>query len=415
MSAEFNTSNNNSRFFVSSSSVPQRKDADDLMWELLSLYVDGEASPDEAAQVEQMLRHDAEYARAYSFLNQTGHAVRAIVEVEPPAFLRDAILAKTSHRLTFAKRLSAAMTTLRAQLALPPMGRLALAGGSLAACALLVGVWTARSAGNGNSAPVMSEAASQPNTSVAAAPAPLVSSSSVAKNVEAHPETETPRESAAVPSVPDGKSAIAKLTPAPVNALPAEVKIDKIDMKQLRSEPPIAAWNVGTADKTKSPATPSAKTNGPVFGKRSDRVIASNDKQYKIPQPPYKQGGFAGDSNVITQNVSPMMDDNVQHRQPPMMLASLKTDDDLDKKDVVTSNGDGSASTTVASTDTDTPPKGTIVGKLQLSKLPPASRHLQTAADIQRIQEARNMSFTATAMEGMQRRDADLSVISGKF
>lgn len=413
MSAEFNTSNNNSQSFVSSSSVPQREDADDLMWELLSLYVDGEASPDEAAQVEQMLRHDAEYARAYSFLNQTGHAVRAIVEVEPPAFLRDAILAKTSHRLTFAKRLSAAMTTLRAQLALPPMGRLALAGGSLAACALLVGVWTARSAGNGNSAPVVAEAALPSNTSVAAAPAPSFSSSSVAKNVEAHPETETPREFVVVPSFPNTRSAIAKVTPAPAKTSPVKLNVD---LTLLRPEPSLAVWNATAENKAKTSVASSPKTGASTSGTwSSGKQIARSMPTHKWSQSPGNPVG-TGDSNVITQNVSPMMDDNVQHRQPPMMLASLKTDDDLDKKDVVTSNGDGSGTTTSAgSTDTDTPPKGTIVGKLQLSKLPPAARHLQTAADIQRIQEARNMSFTATAMEGMQRRDADLSVISGKF
>ena len=412
MSAEFNT-NNNSQSFVSSPPAPQSEDADDLMWELLSLYVDGEASPDEAAQVEQMLRHDAEYARAYSFLNQTGHAVRAIVEVEPPAFLRDAILAKTSHRLTFAKRLSAAMTTLRTQLALPPMGRLALAGGSLAACALLVGVWTARSANNGNSAPVVAEAALPSNTSVAAAPAPSVSSSSVAKNVEANPETKTPRESVVVPSVPNNKSAIAKMTPAPAKTSPIKLNVD---LTLLRPEPSLAGWSATTENKTKTPIASSPKTSEATSGTwSSGKQIARNMPPRKWSQSPGNPAGV-GDSNVATQNVSPMMDDNFQHRQPPMMLASMRTDDDLDKKDVVTSNGDGNATTTSAgSADTDAPPKGTIVGKLQLSKLPPGARHLQTMADIQRLQEARNMGYTATVMEGMQRRDTDLSVISGKF
>lgn len=150
MSAEFNPNTMpNNRLDVSVAQSPPAPDADDLMWELLSLYADGEASPEEAAQVEQMLRHDAEYARAYSFMRQTSSVVRAIVEVEPPAFLREAILAKTSHRLTFAQRLSAGFAALRAQVAPAHTGRWVLAGGSMAACALLIGVFTARPTDNG--------------------------------------------------------------------------------------------------------------------------------------------------------------------------------------------------------------------------------------------------------------------------
>ena len=114
------------------------------MWELLSLYADGEASQEEAAQVERMLRHDAEYARAYTFMQKAGGAIRTIVEIEPPAHLRDAILAKTTRKPTLARRAAVVFGAFRAQLA-APVGRLAFAGGGLAAAALVIGIYAGRS------------------------------------------------------------------------------------------------------------------------------------------------------------------------------------------------------------------------------------------------------------------------------
>ena len=392
MSAEFNPNN---LFAASPAQASPQADADDLMWELLSLYVDGEASSEESAQVEQMLRHDAEYARAYGFMQQTSSAVRAIVEVEPPAFLRDAILAKTSHRITLAQRLSAGVATLRTQLALPPVGRLALAGGSLAACALLAGVFTARPANNGTPAAAVVSATATPAPSVASLPA-------VPNTInKSHEPTTTHK-------------LVAKVTTAPktlASALPI-----KVDLGGIGTEPTIAPPLL-TANRTAIIKAVTPATHGPVFKvKRDGEKFVGAKPTPKFMQPSTIPDGTGHDAAVDTQNVSPMMDASVQHRQVAMVDKPIRSDDDLDR-DVVTNNGDTGSSTTPtpATADTDSSAKGRLVGKLQLSKLPPTARHLQTAADIQRIQEARNMSFTATVMDGVQRRDSDLPVISGKF
>ena len=96
MSAEFDFNpNHNPNFDTVALRVADASatDGDDeRMWELLSLYADDEAAPDEAAVVEQMLRHDAGYARAYAFLSterrrgaehRRGGAARASAKRDP--------------------------------------------------------------------------------------------------------------------------------------------------------------------------------------------------------------------------------------------------------------------------------------------------------------------------------------------
>ena len=170
---------------------------------------------------------------------------------------------------------------------------------------------------------------------------------------------------------------------------------------------------VAAVDKTNTATTFGKKTIGPVFPKKSGGKVAVADPTRKsVLQPARPVSDNSGD----TQNVSPMMDASVQHQQVAMITPAPKPDDDLDR-DVITSSSDSGngATPAVPATDADSPTRNRIVGKLQLSKLPPAARHLQTAADIQRIQEVRNMNFAATVMDGAQRREADVAVISGKF
>lgn len=81
---------------------------DEQLWDLLSLYVDGEADPAQAAIVEQMLSSDPAYRRDFDFLMQTSKTMHRVEEVAPPAGLRDAIYAATVRRPTLAGRLHAA-------------------------------------------------------------------------------------------------------------------------------------------------------------------------------------------------------------------------------------------------------------------------------------------------------------------
>src|SRR5689334_18888451 len=75
-------------------------EGDEALWTLLSVYADGEATPEEAAQVEALLRSDPTYAREFSFLQMSAETIQTIGEVEPPLSLRDSILATTTRRKT---------------------------------------------------------------------------------------------------------------------------------------------------------------------------------------------------------------------------------------------------------------------------------------------------------------------------
>jgi len=61
---------------------------DEQLWDLLSLYVDGEADPAQAAIVEQMLSSDPAYRRDFDFLMESSKTMQMVAEVAPPIGLR---------------------------------------------------------------------------------------------------------------------------------------------------------------------------------------------------------------------------------------------------------------------------------------------------------------------------------------
>src|SRR5579871_1774569 len=89
---------------------------DDALWELLSVYADGEATSEETERVEALLRSDPAYAREFDFLRLTSVSARSYVEVDPPAALRDAIFAATIRKQTFATRMALAWENFRRSL-----------------------------------------------------------------------------------------------------------------------------------------------------------------------------------------------------------------------------------------------------------------------------------------------------------
>ncbi len=116
--------------------VPTDAAEDAALWAMLSAYVDGEATPAETAEVEHMLHSDAEYAHAYEFMRQTSLGARSFVEIEPPAHLRDAIYAATSHRPTLTKRALDGWNRFRMSVGLPRI--YIAASGTFAATALVL-------------------------------------------------------------------------------------------------------------------------------------------------------------------------------------------------------------------------------------------------------------------------------------
>src|SRR6266480_2453646 len=81
----------------------------DEIWDLLSPYADGEASPNEAVAVDAHVAECAACAADLRFLQSTSAALSGMPEVEPPAYLREAILGATVFRPRWSDRLAGAL------------------------------------------------------------------------------------------------------------------------------------------------------------------------------------------------------------------------------------------------------------------------------------------------------------------
>lgn len=75
------------------------------VWDLLSLYADGEATPAEASIVEAHIAVCADCARDLQYMRETHEVLSEAPEVEPPVNLREAILAATVYRPSLPQRI----------------------------------------------------------------------------------------------------------------------------------------------------------------------------------------------------------------------------------------------------------------------------------------------------------------------
>lgn len=109
----------------------------DKVWDLLSVYADGEASPEEATIVETHVASCPDCARDLQFMMGTHEVLQDVPQVEPPVTLRSAILAATVYRPSFGQRLA---ETVRKTLAPAPVryGALAAAGAAAALTAVVL-------------------------------------------------------------------------------------------------------------------------------------------------------------------------------------------------------------------------------------------------------------------------------------
>jgi hypothetical protein len=139
---------------------------DEQLWDLLSLYVDGEADPAQAAIVEQMLSSDPAYRRDFDFLMASSKTMHMVEEVAPPARLREAVYASTARRSTLVGRLRAAWN----RATTPAFGRYATLGGAFAAAAIGVALFWPRTPAvhpRGNFPPSVAVAPTPPHANVA--------------------------------------------------------------------------------------------------------------------------------------------------------------------------------------------------------------------------------------------------------
>lgn len=77
----------------------------DGIWDALSAYADGAASPKEVELVEGHIVACATCARDLAFMRETTLSLGNVPEVMPPPYLREAILAATIHRVPWYRRI----------------------------------------------------------------------------------------------------------------------------------------------------------------------------------------------------------------------------------------------------------------------------------------------------------------------
>jgi hypothetical protein len=372
---ESNDTQNNQPFLPQGSVM--REDNDDALWQLLSVYLDGETTPEETAQVEAMLRDDPAYARDFAFLKMASVSVQSLPEVEPPAFLRDSIFAATSHRPTFARRVAAALLGCR-QALVPAIVRYALPTGAVAAAAILAVVfWQRNATAPGPHVPA--------GTSV-----PLVKASPPPRPVPANPEPapEIPND---LPRRSEGPNILRRMAAA-AQALDVKVKAPA-----AAPEPTERRGNRLIANAVVTPKRDPAK---------SAKVVPP---LHPAVQPQPQDSG----TQVVFAKL-PMMDDINQRPVLTMANAGLDTPEvRTADTESPTSTQPAAASNSAISTDAVTPPRRRWIRHLAIPQ-PPNSNLLLTSADMRRERNAEMLGYSPDVVENIHRREAGVS-IGGRF
>ena len=183
---------------------------DDSLWELLSVYADGEATPAESAQIESLLRSDSALKREFDFMRLASSFVAAEAEIAPPAELRDRIFAATVARPTLRRRVKTAWANFTSSLT----PRYAMAGGLAGAALLTFALWPHTTNTNVN-APQIAQV-TQPAPKQIAADAPPVT--------QAQPAIESANPAAVKLALSNASLTTAKKTPAKPTVITSAVK-----------------------------------------------------------------------------------------------------------------------------------------------------------------------------------------------
>ena len=336
---------------------------DDAIWDLLSLYADGEATPEQAAEVEALLCADPRVARDLQFLRATGETVQTFTEMEPPAALRDAIFAATTRRQTVAARLLAFWGDVRQTFA--PRSRYAMTLGGLAAASLLaVALWP------------HSQTASIPNQK------------SPGVEIASHPAVSP----SSRPTV--GSEAV----------LPNNSRVEK---------PAVAANTLKSSDhpasmtrfvSVKNPVMPPLHPTAPNTGAGGNKPKPADQNH------PSTTAGGGSESAPV--NIPPDNDANNRHMasrtSPPMPITS-GVDDPSVKSDLA-------ANTT--SPDNARPinePAPRLDAKVQVVKLPPETYDFLTNAQMKKQLDAKTLGYDRDTVKSIQRKELTVSLIKGSL
>lgn len=291
----------------------------DSVWDSLSAYVDGEASIEERERVERHIARCGACARDLAFMQQTAESLARTPEVEPPAGLREAILAATIYKPTLRQRLAAALQPI---LGPTPVRRLSLASGLVAAAVLGI-VFTARTPAP---IPIVSSAPTRVASGLPVS-APPIARHLRGRESPAHPREAIPHEE----SQPAGEAPADRAAPRPERSSP------RVELAAYRQPPaarpsasgrgtPLAAVlarkspppvPTGARTDTAPPITPPIEPMPPAGGliedaRTPDRMVRTDPSPAPTTNP--TSPAPAGDDTVhlrLTANAEPMSPDAV--------------------------------------------------------------------------------------------------------
>ncbi|HLK60678.1 MAG TPA: hypothetical protein VKU00_29210 [Chthonomonadaceae bacterium] len=350
--------------------------SDDAIWDLLSVYADGEATPEQAAIVEALIASDPLYAQDLQFMRRTSESVQMLTELEPPVALREAIFAATTRRQPVAARLLAFWGDLRQTFA--PRARLTLSLGGLAAAAL-VGILFfrhtpgAQSPNDGplklpNRIKIMGNLAQVPNTP------------------EVNPPTETP------PPVDPGLTKIL--------AFPPKVEIPPDLGHEPSTAPPatLAAAKPGPNPVEIHPKQPPKTTNPP-------KLIFPSDNNPSGPSLASNNVNPGRESEIRHMEMHPNLSDPV-----PSEALATTTPGDSDK------TGTGGNTSGPGGDGPPPPPQPTRPEvKIRVATLPPEAYQFLTNAQMKQKRDAFTLGYNRDTVKSIQRGELTVSLIKGSL
>jgi hypothetical protein len=372
--------------------------SDEAIWDLLSVYADGEATPEEAARVEALQHRQPSITGELAFLRRTTDAVRTLAEVEPPYSLRTAIYAATTQRPTLARRIGNAWQRICPSFAAPSF-RYTLAGGACAAAGLAA-LLLLPHGHPGNHSPVNPAV-----KTVVAFNNNSKSQSSVAPPVQRE-KPQTPTIRLAIPTkLPASRSLVQNTLRHSVehadNGHADEILLTTLGNMERQS----ARMALNSA---KQAHTVNAK-KGLIRPQLAALRDSNTQKIGKVDQ-------NVADNQSSQFSPRPKMDQEYQ-RVTLAMVSNKGSDDSLGANIDSSHDAPTPAPPVVSAADNaggvDNAPKHVI--HVSLSQLPPDARHYLTTADIKKELDARNLGFSRTTLEGIKRSEATVALIGGKF
>lgn len=250
----------------------------DAVWDLLILYVDGEATEHERVMVEQHLAQCADCRSDFEFLRLSSEALHTVPSVEPPAALTESILSATVNRPALSVRMCDAVR--QALTPAPARYGALVAAGAVAAFAIVSLRDGTRVSVPIASAPGAGAAASSATRPTLAPPLPTVEPVSPA--VSARLPESRPAVAPANRSISTGVAVAARVRPAKVaSRVPVRVAVSAPHVAIAARKPSVSpavsepgdAVHVPVA--TKAPEAPSApETSAPVVASVRTPAVA---------------------------------------------------------------------------------------------------------------------------------------------